>query len=76
MIFNFYIEHLEGGADFGICSADSIEEAEGFIKIRFAYYESDEGYEKPTVLNIEHGVEDLINEQYGGLALLTSESSR
>lgn len=75
MIFNFYIEHNNGFCDFGVCSGSSIEEATQFIKDKLGYYDA-EGFEKPVQLNVEHGVEDLINEQYGGLAILSTEFSR
>lgn len=77
MIFNFCVEHANGATDFGACSAGSIEEATQLIKDRYGYYEtSDEGFEKPVRLNVEHGIEDLINEQYGGCVLLSIEISR
>lgn len=76
MIFNFYIEHTDGGVDFGVCSADSLEDAEQFIKDSYGYYSGEGGFKKPVSLNIEHGVEDLINEQYGGFAILSAGVSR
>lgn len=76
MIFNFYIEHPEGGNDYGVCSADSIEEAEQFINDSFGYHSDEESFKKPVCLNIEHGIEDLVNEQYGGLAILSTVGSR
>ena len=77
MIFNFYIEHASGASDFGICSAESIEDATQLIKDNCGYYDEDEeGFEKPIQLNVEHGIEDLINEQYGGVAILSTEVSR
>jgi hypothetical protein len=76
MIFNFYIEHSSGATDFGACSADSIEEATQLIKDRYGYYDAgEEGFKKPVRLNVEHGIEDLINEQYGGFAILTTGAS-
>lgn len=66
MIFNFYLEWPDGRTDFGVCSALSIEEAEEFIKHRT------DALASPKI-SIEHGCEDLINEQYGGIAFLSME---
>ena len=77
MIFNFYIEHASGASDFGVCSAESIEDATQYIKDKCGYYDtSDAGFKLPVELNVEYGIEDLINDQYGGVAILSTEVSR
>jgi len=66
MIFNFCIYRRDGSADFGICSAGSLEEAEQFVREECSLTVDEK-------LNVEHGIEDLVNEQYGGVAFLTTE---
>ena len=67
MIFNFCITDSYGSSHFGVCSAGSLEEAERFIR------ENEYVHLTKETLNIEHGVEDIINEQYGGLAHFTTD---
>ena len=64
MIFNFSID-VGNGTEYGLVTANSIEEAEDFVLLT---------YDCETYANfdIQPGAEDLINQQYGGLALLTT----
>lgn len=68
MIFNFCLEWEDGRTDFGVCSADDIDQARAFIQNRVDVLACPK-------INVEHGCEDLINEQYGGLAFLSTEYS-
>lgn len=68
MIFNFCLEWEDGRTDFGICSADTFELALEQIQHKCDLLAA------PRI-NIEYGCEDLINEQYGGIAFLSSEHS-
>lgn len=64
MIFNFSI-NVGNGTEYGLVTANTIEEAEDFVLST---------YDCETYANfdIQPGAEDLINQQYGGLALLTT----
>lgn len=65
MIFNFCITNDNGSSDFGICTASDPEVAMEFI-CAFACV-------KPEDVTVEPGAEDLLDQQYGGLAFLTTE---
>ena len=64
MNFNFTINANDGGSDYGICTADSLDEA----RIMVAGY-----IEKGETFDVDFGIDDLINEQYGGIAFLSTD---
>ena len=65
MIYNFTVTMKGAATEYGLVTADSIEEAERFVLEGFPRDECED-------FDIQPGAEDLINQQYGGLALLTS----
>ena len=65
MIYNFTIAVKDQGTEYGLVTANSIEEAEGYVRECF-------DFEKVLHFDIEPGAEDFINKNYGGLALLTT----
>lgn len=64
MNFNFTINTNAGGTEYGVCTASCKEEAQIMVA----------GYiEKGETFDVDFGVDDLINEQYGGLAFLSTD---
>lgn len=64
MIYSFTID-VGGGTERGLVTANALEEAEGFV---LSTYDG-EAY---TNFEIQPGAEDFINQQYGGMAWLTT----
>lgn len=66
MVFNFTVETLKG-TERGVCTAPDAEAATQFVREQFNHIADCD-----LTIDVEPGVEQFLDENYGGFAILTN----